>query len=662
MKRTGSPAVSPDGKYVVVSVTEPAYDSTKQISDLWIIPADGSAPPRRLTSTKGGESGVAWSPDSTQIAFSAKREGDEAEQIYVMRIQQGEAMRVTDVSTGAFDPKFSPDGNTILFQSRVWPGTSNDDDNRKIAKERKERKYNVRAYETLPIRQWDRWVDEKQIHILVQSLESGSKSRDLLAGTDLVRKPGFAGSGGGTGEDNLEAIWAPDGQSVVFTASINRDIQAYGTPTTHVYQVAAGGGEPKPLTSGEEASYSGPAFRPDGKMLYMVQSRESTKQLYSLNRLAVLPWPAAGAPRVITEQLDRSVDSFTFTPDSKTLYMICEEHGHDKLFTMPAEGGEARLALRVNLGGYSGVVSAGKSAQPVIVANWYSMVNPAEVARIDPAGGNHRALTKFTSEQVAELDWQPPRHFWFTSRQGKQIHSMIVLPPAFDAQKKYPLLVFMHGGPHNMWKEQFFLRWNFHLLATPGYVVLMTNYSGSTGFGEKFADSINQDVLKLPASEINQAADEAIRLFPFIDESRQAAGGASYGGYLSNWMQATTTRYKVLFNHAGLTNNESMWGSTDGTYFWELRYGGPAWKRAGQWTDQNPFNCADNFRTPMLITHGENDFRVPIGQAFEIFKLLQRRKVPSRLVVFPEENHWVLRGENSKYFFDEVFAWLKRYL
>jgi dipeptidyl aminopeptidase/acylaminoacyl peptidase len=290
------------------------------------------------------------------------------------------------------------------------------------------------------------------------------------------------------------------------------------------------------------------------------------------------------------------------------------------------------------------------------------MINPPEVVRIDPKSGEHNFITTFTRDDASKIDWQPPREFWLTARNGKRIHSFLVLPPAFDPNKKYPLLVFMHGGPHQSWKDQWFTRWNYHLLASPGYVVLMTNYTGSPGYGEKFAADINKDVLRGPANEINEAADEAIRQFPFIDAARQAAGGASYGGYLANWMEGNTTRYKVLFSHAGLSNNESMWGTTDGGFYWELRYGGPVWEAKGQWQDQNPLRYAKNFRTPMLVTHGMLDLRVPYGQGLEMFKLLQRQKVPSRLIVFPEENHWILNGENAKYFFEEVFGWLHKYL
>jgi dipeptidyl aminopeptidase/acylaminoacyl peptidase len=222
--------------------------------------------------------------------------------------------------------------------------------------------------------------------------------------------------------------------------------------------------------------------------------------------------------------------------------------------------------------------------------------------------------------------------------------------------------VVIHGGPHAMWRDQFFLRWNYHLLASPGYVVLLTNYTGSTGFGEKFAQDIQGDPLVGPGEEINEAADEAIKQFKFIDGSRQAAGGASYGGHLANWLQATTTRYKCLISHAGLINLESQWGTSDGIYHREVNNGGPVWEQGEVWRKQNPIRYAANFKTPMLVTVGENDFRVPLNQSLENWSVLQRMKVPSKLIVFPDANHWILKGEDSRFFYSEVQAWLKKWL
>jgi len=238
----------------------------------------------------------------------------------------------------------------------------------------------------------------------------------------------------------------------------------------------------------------------------------------------------------------------------------------------------------------------------------------------------------------------------------------MVLPPSFDKAKKYPLVIFPHGGPNSMSKDAFSTRWNSHYLAAPGYILLQTNYTGSTGFGEKFADDIERDVLRGPAQEILEAITEAARLYPAIDLTRQAAAGASYGGYLMNWFEGHTNQFKCLVNHAGAINNESQYGTNDGGLSRELRMGGPIWEPGGQWNAQSPIRSAGSFATPMLITQGELDFRVPLSESMTTFKLLQRRQVPTRLVLFPDEGHWILKGENSRKHMDEVLGWLKKYL
>ncbi|MBI3471127.1 MAG: S9 family peptidase [Candidatus Solibacter usitatus] len=658
MKRAGAPAVSPDGKWVVFPVVEPAYDAKDEISDLWIVPADGAAAPRRLTFSKSAESGVAWSPDSRRIAFTARRDGDEAPQVYVLDIAGGgEAVRVTSISGGAGSPQWRPDGKALLFSSSVYPGAMDDEANRRIAAERKARKYNARVYEGFPIRYWDHWLDERQAHLFVQPLELGAKARDLLAGTKLASERGFGGVLGDSGEE-LRGAWAPDGQSVVFAATTNRHVSAYAFSNTRLFTVPSAGGEPRALTTGED-SYSRPVFSPDGKALYALHNRKS-EFVYSLTRIARFGWPGAAERTLVSDSLDRSVSSFSLTPDSAAIFLLAEEAGHEKLYQLPAAGGPARLAYDLSLGVYTNLAVA--RDVPVLVANWESAVNPAEVVRIDLDSRRHRALSSFNAERAAAIDWQPPRHFWFTSKSGRKIHNMIVLPPGFDESKKYPLFVLIHGGANAMWRDQFFLRWNYHLLGAPGYVLLLTNYTGSTGFGEKFAQQIQGDPLAGPGEELNQAADEAIRRFPFIDAARQAAGGASYGGHLANWLEATTTRYKCLISHAGLINLESQWGTSDTIYSREITNGGPVWEQGTVWREQNPIRRARNFRTPMMLTVGEHDFRVPLNQTLENWSVLQRLQVPSRLIVFPDANHWITKAEDSRYFYQEVHAWLKRWL
>ncbi|HEX5735867.1 MAG TPA: S9 family peptidase [Blastocatellia bacterium] len=661
MKRVGAPVPSPDGKWVVFSMTDPAYDDKDQSSDLWIVAADGSGPPRRLTSTRGSESGATWSPDSRWLAFSARREGDEVNQIYTINVAEGgEAARVTSLSTGARSPQWRPDGKALLFTSGVFPGAADDEANKKIAADRKAQKYRARVYDSFPIRYWDRWLDDTQTHLFVQTLEPGAKAKDLLAGTKLVAEAGFAGRALTSGED-LDAAWTPDGSAIVFVATTAKNSAAYAAFNTNIYLIKAAGGEPQQIASGD-GSYSRPVFDPKGENLYAVFNQENGKT-YNLDRLAKFAWPMANRkPIMLTANFDRSLGSFAITPDCKTIYLLAEEAGHEKLYSVPASGGEVRLAMDMTAGAYTNLVIPRKAAQTIMLANWESSINPSEIVRIDAGSKTQKRLTEFNVERAAEIDWLPLRHFWFTSKAGKRIHNMIALPPGFDENKKYPLLVLIHGGPHGMWRDQFFLRWNYHLLAQPGYVVLMTDFTGSTGYGEKFAQEIQGDPFIGPAAEINEAADEAIRQYKFVDGSRQAAAGASYGGHLVNWLQATTTRYKCLVSHAGLINLESQWGTSDSIYHREVNSGGPVWEQGRVWREQNPIRFAKNFRTPILLTVGENDFRVPLNQTLENWSVLQRMRVPSRLIVFPEENHWIQKGENSRFFYRELHAWLKKYL
>jgi len=665
MKRVGAPNPSPDGKWVVFSLVEPAYDEKDQVSDLWIVPADGSAKPRRLTFNKGGESGVVWSPDSRQIAFSARREGDEANQIYVLNVADGgEAARVTSLATGARGPQWRPDGNAILFLSTVYPGAADEEANKKIAADRKAQKYRARVYEKFPVRNWDKWVEDTQTHLFVQDLQPGAKAKDLLAGTKLVNERGFAGRVTDSAEE-LDPVWTPTGDAIIFVATTNRDAAAYANSNTSLFKISASGGEPARLTAGGD-NFSRPVFRPDGKALYAIFEVQTDNKTYHLDRLAKIAWPTAGQPEIITAKWDRAVSSVAFSPDSKSIYLTAEEAGNEKVFTMPADGGAITLAMGKDAAMIRGVITnlkiPAKARTNTLVANWESATNPPEIFRLDLSSGTQQPLTSFNADQVAKIDWQPLRHFWFTSKAGKRIHNMIALPPNFDEHKKYPLFVVMHGGPHSMWRDNWGLRWNYFMLSRPGYVVLLTNYSGSTGFGEAFSQSIQGDPFKGPGNEINEAADEAIRLYPFVDGTRQAAAGASYGGHLANWLQASTTRYKALISHAGLINLESQWGTSDTIYSREVNNGGPVWEQAATWREQNPIRFAANFKTPILLSVGENDFRVPLNQTLENWSVLQRLRIPSRLIVWPEENHWILKGEDSRYWYQEVYAWLGKYL
>ncbi len=659
MKRVGAPAISPDGKWVVFGVIDPSYDEKEQSNDLWLVPADGSAAPRQITFNKPGESDVNWSPDSHRIAFVSKREGDDASQIYVLDIANGgEAQRVTNLSLGASQPKFSPDGKSIVFNTLAWPGAADDEANKKISKERKDRKYHVRAYESFPIRQWDRWLDDQQTHLGVVSLDAPTKTHDILANTKLVAEPGFSGGPGELSRDAIDAVWTPDGQSLVFGVTTKRNTAAFAEVPVDLYAMPAAGGEPK-LIVHSQGSYGHPRFSADGRTLYTTFEPDNGK-VYNLGRLVAFDWPSMQNRRVLTANSDRTVGNYTISPDGKTIYFTAEDAGLVKLFSVPAAGGNTTQALDQERGVYADVAFAENA--PVMIGRWSSSTNPAEVVRIDLNVRKHRNLTSFDVAKAADIDWSAPQHFWFTNSHGVKIHSFIITPPNFDATKKYPLLVLMHGGAANMWQDAISLRWNYHLLAANGFVLLMTNYKGSTGFGEAFAQSIQGDPLRGPANDINDAADEAIKRFPFIDGSRQAAAGASYGGHLAHWMEATTTRYKCIIGHAGEASLESQWGTSDSIHGREMTNLTPPWGDSKIWRDQSPITYAANYKTPELLSVGEHDYRVPMNETMMQFAALQRMQVPSRLLVWPDANHWISGGEDSRHFYNEVSDWLAKWV
>ncbi len=660
MKRVGSPAVSPDGRWAVFPVTEPAYDEKKETQDLWIVPVDGSAKARPLTFGRAGESAPAWSSDSRRLAFTAKRDDDEVAQVYVLDVTGGgESRRVTSSPLATRGPAWSPDGTTIVYQSAVYPGATDVEANRRLAAERKDAKARVRRYESFPVRRWDRWLDETRTHVFLVPADGSGSARDLLAGTKLADEPGFGGAGGEGAMDDLRPAFAPDGRSLVIVASVNRSSSAYAPTNTHLYDVPLAGGEPRALTSGK-ATHDSPAFSPDGTSLCF-RVAEEWGRIYAVDRLACATWPWSGAPRVLTSAFDRSVADFTFGPDSRALFFTAEDAGFVRLYSVPAAGGSVTPALD-SRGAFSAIESPQGAAAPLIVATWGNATEPAEIVRVDPATRATTRLTDFNVAAASALDWKPLEEFWFTNGRGRRVHSFLALPPGFDPAKKYPLLVLIHGGHANMWRDAITLRWNYHLLASPGYVVLLTDYRGSTGYGEAFTLDILGDPLRGPAEDLNAAADEAIRRYPFIDGTRQAAGGASYGGHLANWLEATATRYRCLVSHAGLASLQGQWATSDSIHHRELMMGAPVWEKPEAWRDQSPVTHAPSFRTPMLLSVGENDYRVPVNNTLEMYAVLQRQRVPARLLVWPDENHWILKGENSRTFYREVHDWLARWL
>lgn len=657
MPRVGSPILSPDGSKAIVSVTKPAYDRAEQSSNLYLIDVLGDREVRQLTFTASGESQVTWSPDSTQIAFRAKRAGDDKPQIYVLSLTQGgEAMRVTNHPQGAAEAVFSPDGTRIAFVSQITPSQEMDPEEVSAG-------VNVRTYTGFPIRNWNHWLDGTEPRLFVQTIGE-EEYTDLIGGSELVQSPGFAGSRAISGA-GLSPIWTPDGERIVFSASDNRHRYAFDYTNQDLWLVEATGGEPGRLTGSAapegDDSYSSAAFSPDGR--YLVASKTPrTERVFNASKLVVWSWPDAEVLNEIQMPNRRGVGEFVM-PSNDEVYVLGQDAGHVKIFQADLiNDSETRLSFEVDSGIYAGLQGTMRDGELVLLGSWQAAHQPAEVVRIDVGEGVHQPLTQFTQEAVAGLDLLPVEHFWFENDEGMAIHSLLVKPANFDPQKRYPALALMHGGPHSQWQDYFFIRWNYHLLAREDFVLILTNFRGSTGFGEAFAQAIEGDPLKGPADDINAAVDVAIERYAFIDETRQCAGGASYGGHLANWMQSSTDRYRCLISHAGLVNLATQWGTSDAVYHREANMGGPPWALPEVWAEHNPINFAEQWQTPVLVTIGMKDERVPLANSLEYWTALQRQQIESRLLVYPDEDHWIMSGPNSRHFYGELNDWLQHWL
>jgi dipeptidyl aminopeptidase/acylaminoacyl peptidase len=476
-------------------------------------------------------------------------------------------------------------------------------------------------------------------------LKAGAQPVNLMKDISLVQSPGFR-----LGAYNF----SPDGKSVVFTATTEYNTTAYQSAKSNIYSVSISGGKESVLVK-DETDYSTVEYTEDGKYLIASGSAIGNK-IYYLNRLYRFDASTHSAKKELAATLDRPINDMEMAGSS--IYASIEDQGVDRIVEISITDGSVKPVLGAETGSYAGL---SLSAKPSLFAFQYQNVaTPPEVWV--SSNGTLKAISKANDAVLAGLDLQKPEVIWTKSSRGKNIRSVVLKPTGFDPSKKYPLFVLMHGGPASSFKDVFGYRWNPYILGSAGYVIVMTDYTGSVGYGEKFAQDIQFDPFKGPGQEIQEAAADAIKRFSYIDGSKQAAGGASYGGHLANWMQATTSHYKCLISHAGLVNSESQWGTSDVIWGRELMNGGAPWVPTKTWKEQNPMRFAANFKTPMLLTVGENDYRVPINNTLENWSIHQRLQIPSKLIVFPGENHWILNPDNSKFHYAEIQGWLAKYL
>jgi dipeptidyl aminopeptidase/acylaminoacyl peptidase len=648
IQRIGDPQLSPDGKTVAFAVSTPDVANNKSLHSVWSVAvgsgnqAGGS--PRKLADQADRPR---WSPDGKRLYYVSTT-GD-VSQIWSMNTDGSGATQVTRISTEADGEIVSPDGKYLVLTSNVYPectsqtGDFDDACNQRHLDAEKQSKVKARIITGLLYRHWTTWEGARRSHILSVSLAAG-KVADLTPGTREV--PPFS-----LGGPDDYAI-SPDGAEVVYAMN-NDDIPAAGT-NNDLFVVSIQGGRSNKVTSNPGADNS-PAYSPDGKYLaYRSQVRpgyESDRwRLFVLER-------ATGKLTIPTDAIDRSVDSFTWSPDSTRLFFTYEDRGNEAIWFVGIDGSGARRAISgLNTLGDMQFSADGKT----IIFTRQSGSSPIEICKASSTGGEAVPLTRLNDDLLAQYQLTPLENFSVTGAENTQIQSFVVKPPGFNVSQKYPLLLLIHGGPQGEWGESWTYRWNAQVFAAAGYVVVMPNPRGSTGYGQKFTDDINQDWGGKPYEDLMAVTDYAAKL-PYVDPDRMVAAGASYGGYMINWILGHTNRFKALVSHDGVYDLREEAQSTEELWFPIWEFGGMPWDSPEVYGKWSPSLFAKEFQTPTLVVHGELDFRIPYSQGLELYTALQMRKVPSQLLIFPDEGHWVLKPANSALWYKTVLDWLNNW-
>lgn len=643
MHRVGEAEISPDGKWVVYAVATPDMDANRNAGNIWLS-AIGGGEAQQLTQS-GKDSSPAWSPDGKTIAFLSSRSGDS--QIYLLSLEGGEARPITKLSTGADMVKWSPDGKTIAFTSSVYPDCKDDECNKKRDEEKEKNKVKAHVAESLLYRHWTHWSEGKRAHLFVTASDGSGEAKDLTAGANYDVPPDERG-----GPDDVN--FSPDSKEICFTAVTDK-VEAIST-NADLFTVAVSGGEPKRITT--QPGFDGnPVYSPDGKSIaYHAQLTAA----YEADRWRVMLYDrASGKNTNLSEGFDRSAEGLAWSPDSKTIYFTAENETQNPIYAMAPTVGATPKKL---VDGFNTGISLSEDGKTIVFTR-SSLAAPAEIYAAASDGSNARQVTHANDSILAKLDMNAAESFWFEGAEATKVNALLVRPPAFDAKKKYPLLVLLHGGPQTMWGNSWGYRWNAQLFSGAGYVTLMINRRGSTGFGQKFTDEITGDWGGRAYVDVMKGVDAALAKYPFIDGTKMAAAGGSYGGYMADWIATHTDRFKAIVSHAGVYNKVSMY-ATEELWFEEHDMQGTPWSNPEgyrKWAPVTYAGALGKFKTPTLVIAGERDYRVPYTQSLEFFSALQRQGVPSKLVVFPDEGHWILKPQNSEFWYKTFLDWVDKY-
>ena len=660
VKSVSDPQVSPDGKLVVYVLSELDRSTEKSNSDLYLIPVEGGEP-KRLTTSTGADNHPRWSPDGRTIAFVSTRGG--SSQVWLLPVEGGEARPLTKLPIDVSGPLWSPKGDMIAVSAKVFPGKTPEETAELDEKKGKE-KSKVKVYDKLMIRHWDEWDDGKRSHLFVVEVATG-KARDLTPRLDVNTPPApFGGSS--------DYAFAPNGQELAFTAEPLKD--AAWSTNTDIWIVSVKGNEPVNLTDANPGADAQPAYSPDGDYLaYVSQARagfEADKWTLKVRDRS------DGETSDITAEIDRPVQSFVwgasravqkpFEGTVRDLFVVLDDAGSVTirgLSILPDEDGHVFVTRRPKglEGGVNNSVQVVPGGGGLVFVHGSSDA-PNELYKVKPDDAGMTALTRHNAALLAGLDVQRAEPFHFKGADGDDVAGWLVKPPGFDPSKKYPIVFLIHGGPQGAWHDEWHNRWNYGMFAAPGYAVVAINPRGSTGYGQEFTDQISKDWTGRVFEDLMKGLDYSLKTYPFLDGSKVAAAGGSYGGFMVNWIAGHTDRFKALISHAGVFDLPSMYGTTEELWFAEWEFGGPPWEGSKIYFDQTPSAFINNFKTPTLVIHGALDFRVPDAQGLGMFTALQRKGVSSRYVYFPDEGHWIARPANRIVWWREVHDWLGRYL